>query len=68
VDASTKFLLDKGSRLQKLMIQAQNRPVDIVTQIILLYAGLKNLLNDVNLIYLDIYERKMNYLLSSGFF
>jgi F-type H+-transporting ATPase subunit alpha len=68
VDASTKFLLDKGSRLQQLMNQPQNRPVPILTQILLLYAGLKNFLNDVNLSFINLYERKMNFLLKQGFF
>jgi F-type H+-transporting ATPase subunit alpha len=68
VDASTKFLLDKGSRLQQIMNQPQNRPVDILTQILLLYAGLKNLLNDVNLMYINLYERKMNFILSTEIF
>ncbi|XP_061884647.1 ATP synthase subunit alpha-like, partial [Entelurus aequoreus] len=68
VDASTKFLLDKGSRLQKLMNQPQNQPVNITTQIVLLYAGLKNLLNDVVLSDINIFERKLSFLLKTDFF
>jgi len=68
VDASTKFLLDKGSRLQQLMNQPQNQPVDVSTQIILLYGGLNNLLNDVQLSAISLFERKLNYLLRNKFF
>jgi F-type H+-transporting ATPase subunit alpha len=68
VDASTKFLLDKGSRLQQLMNQPQNQPVDVSTQIILLYGGLNNLLNDVKLSAISLFERKLNYLLRTKFF
>lgn len=68
VDASTKFLLDKGSRLQQLMNQPQNQPVNITTQIVLLYAGLKNLLNDVVLSDINIFERKLSFLLKTEFF
>ena len=68
VDASTKFLLDKGSRLQQLMNQPQNQPVNISTQIILLYGGLNNLLNDVALTDINFFERKLNMLLNTEFF
>jgi len=62
VDASTKFLIEKGSRLQQLMKQPQNKPVDISIQIILLYAGLNNLLNDIKLSDIVFFERKLQYL------
>jgi len=68
VDASTKFLLDKGSRLQQLMNQPQNQPVNITTQIVLLYGGLKNLLNDVALTDINLFERKLHVILNTDFF
>lgn len=68
VDASTKFLLDKGSRLQRLMNQPQNQPVNIVTQIVLLYGGLNNLLNDVALDLINLFERKLVFILNDKFF
>lgn len=68
VDASTKFLLDKGSRLQQLMNQPQNQPVNITTQIVLLYGGLNNLLNDVALSDINLFERKLNVILNTEFF
>jgi F0F1-type ATP synthase alpha subunit len=60
VDASTKFLLDKGSRLQQLMNQPQYRPVNIITQILLLFGGLNNILNDVLLSDINFIEKKLN--------
>eukprot|EP01129_Flabellula_baltica_P005038 TRINITY_DN1798_c0_g1_i1.p2 TRINITY_DN1798_c0_g1~~TRINITY_DN1798_c0_g1_i1.p2 ORF type:complete len:466 (-),score=71.72 TRINITY_DN1798_c0_g1_i1:953-2350(-) len=68
VDASTKFLLDKGSRLQQLMNQPQNQPVNITTQIVLLYGGLNNLLNDVALSDINLFERKLHVILNTEFF
>lgn len=68
IDASTKFLVAKGSRLQSLMTQGKNKPVDVLTQILLLYGGLNNFLNDVDLDYINFFERKLNYLVMSGYF
>lgn len=68
IDASTKFLVAKGSRLQTLMTQGKNQPVDILTQILLLYGGLNNFLNDVELDLINFFERKLNHLVMNGFF
>ena len=68
IDASTKFLVDKGSRLQSLMTQGKNQPVDILTQILLLYGGLNNFLNDVDLDLINFFERKLNALVMKGLF
>jgi F-type H+-transporting ATPase subunit alpha len=68
IDASTKLLVAKGSRLQSLMTQGKNAPVDILTQIVLLYGGLNNFLNDVDLNYITFFERKLNHLIMNGFF
>jgi F-type H+-transporting ATPase subunit alpha len=68
LDASTKFLVTKGSRLQAIMNQGKNAPVDILTQILLLYGGLNNMLNDVNLDNVGFYERKLTSLVMTGFF
>ena len=68
IDASTKFLVAKGSRLQTLMTQGKNQPVDILIQILLLYGGLNNFLNDIDLSLINFFERKLNYLLFYSFF
>ena len=68
IDASTKFLVAKGSRLQSLMTQGKNAPVDILTQILLLYGGLNNFLNDVDLDLIAFFERKLNQVVMNGFF
>jgi F-type H+/Na+-transporting ATPase subunit alpha len=68
IDASTKLLVAKGSRLQSLMTQLKNKPVDILTQILLLYGGLNNFLNDVDLNFITYFERKLNHLVMNGFF
>lgn len=68
IDASTKFLVAKGSRLQSLMTQGKNKPVEILTQILLLYGGLNNYLNDVDLDLVGFFERKLNFLIMQDFF
>lgn len=68
IDASTKLLVAKGSRLQTLMTQGKNQPVDILTQILLLYGGLNDFLNDVDLDLINFFERKLNHLVMNGFF
>jgi len=68
IDASTKFLVAKGSRLQTLMNQSKNKPVDVLTQILLLYGGLKNFLNDVDLSLINLFERKLNFVVMNGYF
>jgi len=68
IDASTKLLVAKGSRLQTLMTQGKNQPVDILTQILLLYGGLNDFLNDVDLDLINFFEIKLNNLLINFFF
>ena len=50
------------------MNQPQNQPVNITTQIVLLYGGLKNLLNDVALTDINLFERKLHVILNTDFF
>jgi F-type H+-transporting ATPase subunit alpha len=66
LDATTKLVLDKGSRNTEILKQAQFAPYRVEQQIAIIYLGTKNLLRNVpvNKVaefekeYLDVLERK----------
>ncbi|MEI4889684.1 F0F1 ATP synthase subunit alpha, partial [Klebsiella pneumoniae] len=47
LDASTRFLLNRGSRLTELLKQGQYQPLAIEIQVPILYAGVNGLLDRV---------------------
>jgi F-type H+-transporting ATPase subunit alpha len=47
LDASTKAVLDKGSRNVEILKQAQNSPMKVEDQVAIIYLGTKGLLRDV---------------------
>jgi F-type H+-transporting ATPase subunit alpha len=63
LDALSIKILDKGQRLQKLMVQPANEPVSMVVQIMLLFGGLNDMLYDLDVSWLYIYERKLVFFL-----
>lgn len=63
LDLTSKIQLEKGERLQKLMIQPAYMPVKMAMQIILLFGGLKDMFSDLQVNLLDIFERKLMFLL-----
>jgi len=49
LDEATVYLLEKGRRLVQLLNQPHSNPINMVCQIILLYAALTGLFSDINL-------------------
>lgn len=47
LDASTKFLLNRGQRLTELLKQGQYSPMDVAFQVPLIYAGISGLLDKI---------------------
>lgn len=47
LDASTKFLLNRGQRLTELLKQGQFAPMDVAFQVPLIYAGISGLLDKI---------------------
>ncbi|GAA5905039.1 hypothetical protein JCM6882_002425 [Rhodosporidiobolus microsporus] len=47
LDASTRFLLNRGSRLTELLKQGQYQPLPIEIQVPIIYAGVNGLLDRV---------------------
>ena len=48
LDSISKFILEKGARLQKLMVQPAKAPVRMSVQIVLLFGGINEMFNDLN--------------------
>jgi len=59
LDETTMFILEKGRRLVQLLKQPQNKPVNMVNEIILLFSGLKGLIIDLEENMISIFERKL---------
>lgn len=47
LDASTRYLLNRGARLTELLKQAQYKPLPVEEQVPILYAGVNGLLDRV---------------------
>jgi len=59
LEEATKKLLKRGKILTEILIQSQNKPVSLEYEIIMLYAGVKNLLKNINLNLISIFEKKL---------
>jgi F-type H+/Na+-transporting ATPase subunit alpha len=53
LDASTKQVLERGVRLTQILKQDQYRPTPTATQVVMLYAGSKGLLDKLNMAQID---------------
>lgn len=53
LDASTKQVLERGVRLTQILKQDQYRPTSTATQVVMLYAGSKGLLDKLNMPQID---------------
>lgn len=53
LDASTKQVLERGVRLTQILKQDQYRPTSTATQVVMLYAGSKGLLDKLNMAQID---------------
>jgi F-type H+-transporting ATPase subunit alpha len=61
LDESSIFLLEKGRRLSKLLNQVNNDPLNMVCELIILFAGLKGFFNDIELNNIILFEQKIKF-------
>jgi len=60
LEEATKKLLMRGKILTELLIQPNNKPVCLENEIVLLYAGVNNLLRVLNLSLIPVFESYIN--------
>jgi F-type H+-transporting ATPase subunit alpha len=58
LDAATQARLDRGYRMNRLLIQGVCQPLDEIDQIFVIYAGTKGFLDDVALDDVQLWERE----------
>jgi F-type H+-transporting ATPase subunit alpha len=68
LDDATKQLIDRGSRLTKLLIQNRYSPVPVYKQILLLYAALNGYLDIIDVDLVSIYEAELYNMLDNSIF
>jgi F-type H+-transporting ATPase subunit alpha len=68
LDESTMYLLEKGRRLVQLLNQTNYSPIDMISQLVLLFCGLGGIFSDVSLEKILIFEKKVIYLLNHELF
>jgi len=59
LEEATKKLLRRGKILTEILIQPQNRPLSLEDEVVMLYAGVKNLLRNINLSLISVFEKKL---------
>jgi F-type H+-transporting ATPase subunit alpha len=59
LEEATKKLLKRGKILTELLIQPQSKPVSLEYEIVMLYAGDKKLLRNINLNLISVFEKKL---------
>jgi proton translocating ATP synthase F1 alpha subunit len=59
LEEATKKLLKRGKILTEILIQPQNRPLSLEDEVVMLYAGVKNLLRNINLNLISVFEKKL---------
>lgn len=59
LEEATKKLLRRGKILTELLIQPQSKPVNLENEVVMLYAGVQNLLKNVNLSLISVFEKKL---------
>jgi F-type H+/Na+-transporting ATPase subunit alpha len=59
LEEATKKLLRRGKILTELLIQPQSRPVSLENEVVMLYAGVENLLQNINLSLISVFEKKL---------
>lgn len=66
LDETSVNLLEKGRRLVQLLNQPHSNPVNMISQIIILFGGLNGYFSDINIEWISIFERKILYLLNDS--
>lgn len=64
LDESTMYLLEKGRRLVQLLNQTNYNPIDMISQLVLLFCGLGGIFSDVNLEKILIFEKKIIFFIN----
>ena len=59
LDEATKKLLKRGRILTELLIQPQSAPVSLEDEIVVLYSGVNNYLNDLDLSLIAVFEQNL---------
>jgi len=65
LDESSVLLLEKGRRLVQLLNQPHSNPVNMVSQIVILFGGLNGMFSDINIEWISLFERKLLYLINN---
>lgn len=66
LDESSLFLLEKGRRLVQLLNQPNNNPVNMISQIFLMFGGLNGFFSDIDVNLIGIFERKITFFLQDS--
>ena len=67
LDEVTKKLLKRGKILTELLIQPQNNPISLENQILILYSGINNFLNHLNINKISIFEKELYKIKNNSF-
>jgi len=68
LDDATKQLIDRGSRLTKVLIQNKFSPVPIFQQILFLFAGLNGYLDGISIDLVSFFEQELTIFTRKSFF
>lgn len=68
LDDVTKRLVDRGEKLTRLLVQNKNEPLNMVEQIIFLYAALKGFLDEIPLNLVNSFEKELYKFLKKTIF
>jgi F-type H+-transporting ATPase subunit alpha len=68
LDDATKRLVSKGEKLTQLLVQNRYEPINIVDQMIFLYAALNGFLDDIPVSLVSVYEKELFIFLKNSFF
>jgi len=68
LDDATKRLVNKGEKLTQLLVQNRYEPMNIVDQMIFLYAALNGFLDDIPVALVSVYEKELFIFLKNSFF
>jgi len=68
LDDATKRLVDRGEKLTRLLVQNRNNPIDIVDQMIFLFAALNGFLDGIPVELVSRYEIELYTFLKSTIF
>jgi len=68
LDDATKQLIDRGSRLTKMLVQNRFKPVSVYKQILFLFSGLNGFLDNIPVDFVNLYEKELYFILFKSIF